>query len=226
MSRYLLAVAVATAAVASLFAGTAAAQPKDDPVSGDERATVHAGNVVDQDCAELIEGSTAIASGDLTFSVDDTNTYIDITAVATGVHVGAVIVKGGPAYNVYEPEDLGDLPWEDLHSPLVSSGKPAQISHWFACGDKDTEETTTTTPPTTTTEPSETSTTTTTTSPSVSDTSVTTTTTSTVAVAAAAAVDELPETGFNGGWLVVLAAALLLAGGSLLLLLRLRTTRR
>ncbi len=106
--------------------------------------TVHSGNVVNKDCAELFSAGSAIGASDLSYSVDSTNTYVDIPAVADSVDVFAVIVKGGPAYNVYEAAELGDLAWLDLHSPLVSSGKPAQISHWFACGGKET--TTTTTP--------------------------------------------------------------------------------
>jgi hypothetical protein len=230
MRRYILAATSAAVAAVALFAGTAAAQPDDVPVSGDDRATAHAGNVVEKDCAELFKGSSAIGAGDLTSSVDGTNTYLDITAVADGVEVTAVIVKGGPAYNVYEAADLGDLAWLDLHSPLVSSGKPAQISHWFACGTKKTTTTTTTGTETTT---STTDTSTPSSSSTTSDTSssssasVTTTTTTTSAdVAPAADEEDLASTGFNGGWLVALASLLLLAGGGLLLILRLRSSRR
>jgi hypothetical protein len=235
MRRYILAATFAAVASVAAFAGTAAAQPDDDPVSGDDRATAHAGNVVEKDCAALFKGSSAIGGGDLTSSVDGTNTYLDITAVADGVEVVAVIVKGGPAYNVYEAADLGDLAWLDLHSPLVASDKPAQISHWFACGVK---KTTTTTETTTTTGTTGTETTTETTTSSTSDTSSSssstsssssasvTTTTTTTPVAAAADEDDLAFTGFSGGWLIFLAAILLLAGGGLLLLLRLRTSRR
>jgi hypothetical protein len=228
----LAATSAASAAVATvaLFAGTAAAQPDDEPVSGDDRATAHTGNVVEKDCAELFSGSSAIGAGDLSNSVDGTNTYLDITAVADGVDVVGVIVKGGPAYNVYEAADLGDLAWLDLHSPLVSSGKPAQISHWFACGGKETTTTTTTTETTETsgTETTTTSTTDTSTPPNSSTPSssaATVTTTTSADVAAAAAEDDLASTGFSGGRLVVLAAILLLVGGGLLLFQRLRTRR-
>jgi LPXTG-motif cell wall-anchored protein len=234
MRRYILAATSATsAAVAALalFAGTAAAQPADEPVSGDDRATAHSGNVVNKDCAELFPGSSAIGAGDLSHSVDGTNTYLDITAIAGGADVVAVIVKGGPAYNVYEAADLGDLAWLDLHSPRVPSGKPAQISHWFACGGKETTTTTATTTTTTGTgtETTTTSTTDTSTPPNSSTpgsgAATVTTTTTPADVAAAAAEDDLASTGFNGGWLVVLAAILLLAGGGLLLVRRPRTTR-
>src|SRR5262245_48447320 len=113
MRRYVLAATSAVLAAATLFAGTALAQPADDPVSGDDRATAHSGNVVGKDCAELFPGTSEIASSNFAFSVDGTNTYIDITGIAGGVALAGVIVKGGPAYNVYEPGDLGGLPWLD-----------------------------------------------------------------------------------------------------------------
>ena len=234
MNRYVLAVTAALSA-AVLLAGPAAAQPKDEPVSGDDRATAHAGNVVGQDCAELFPGTSAIASGDLTSSVDATNTYIDITGIADGVALTGVIVKGGPAYNVYEPGDLGFLPWLDLHAPLVSSGKPAQISHWFACGVKASATTTTAnTPPggpTSTTTDTATSTSapsgSTTSGESTSGAVVAPATTTTSADVSPAAQDEnLASTGFNGGWLIALAALLLLGGGAALVLVRLRAARQ
>ena len=225
MRRYLLAAISASAAAVVLLAGTAAAQPAD-PVSGDPRATVHDGNVVGKDCAELFPGSTEIAEEDLTYSVDDTNTYVDITAVADGVEVAGVIVKGGDAYNVYEPADLADLAWADLHSPLVPSGKPAQISHWFACGGKDTETTTTTTTTTESTGTTSTAATSVTPTSSGAAASVTTTSTTSASIAAAAQDEDLAYTGFNGGGLVALAAALLIGGGALLLVVRLRGARR
>lgn len=235
MRRYVLAATSAAVAAVALFSGTAAAQPDDKPVSGDIRATAVSGNVVEKDCDDLFKGSSAIGAGDITSSVDATNTYLDITTVADGVEVAGVIVKGGPAYNVYKAADLGILPWLDLHAPLVSSGKPAQISHWFACGVKKTTTTTTTTTTTgteTTTSTTDTSTsssssTSSTTSDTSSSSSVAATTTITsAAVAPVADEDDLAFTGFNGGWLIALAALLLLAGGGLLLVLRLRTSRR
>jgi hypothetical protein len=236
MLRYLLAAGTAAAAAAVLFTGTAAAQPGDEPVSGDARTTAHSGNVVAADCAELFKSSTAIATSDLTYSVDETNTYVDITAVADGVEVVGVIVKGGPAYNVYTAASLGALAWNDLHSPLVSSGKPAQISHWFACGTKTT--TTTTTETTTETTDTTTAETTTETSGTESSSSPPTTTTSdsssagagvtttSAGVSPAAEEGDLASTGFNGGWLIALAGLLLAGGGALLLLMRLRAARR
>lgn len=224
MSRYIRATVALTSAVAGavLFAAPAFAAPADDPVAGDDRATAHPGNVVAADCAELYPGSHDV-TGDLTTT--DDGTYLDVTAVADGVEVVGVIVKGGPAYNRYDAADLGDLSWLDLHSPVNASGKPAAISHWFACG---VGESTTTTPPggttttTTTTDSSSPATTTTTggSSSEVSGTSVTTTTSADVAPAAQD--EDLASTGFNGGWMVALAAGLLLAGGAVLALVRKR----
>jgi hypothetical protein len=214
-------VAVCALAGTALFgvAAAASATPDDPPVSGDDRATVHDGNAVGKDCPTLFPGSTVIDEADLTVTEDAT--YLDITGVADGVEVLGVIVKGGSAYNLYEPANLGDLPWLDLHSPLVSSGKPADISHWFACGVEDTTTTTTTTPSSPT---SETSTTTTTSdSPSVT-TSPSTSTPG--AVVPAASEDELADTGYDGGWMVAVGSALLLAGAAVLLILRLRGARR
>lgn len=212
------AVVVALSAITlSGIAGVASATPDKEPESGDDRATAHPGNVVEKDCADLFPGSEAVDKADLTFEVDGSNTYIDITA-ATDV-VG-VIVKGGPAYNVYEASDLGDLPWLDLHSPLVPSGKPAQISHWFACA---VEGTTTTTTTTTTddTEPS-----TSTSSGEEPSSSAAPNPTTSQDVAPAAEEEALAETGFDAGWLVTLAALLLLGGGALLFVMRTRTARR
>lgn len=238
MSRYLkVTVAAAVAGTALMFAGTATAQPEDTPESGDDRATAYSGNFVGKDCATLFPGSHEV-TGELTYSVDGSNTYLDITGTGDAAVVG-VIVKGGNGYNVYEPGDLGLLPWLDLHSPLVSSGKPAQISHWLACGTGGST-TTTTTPPTdttTTSAPTDTSTSTTETStpggttttgtetstPSSSGAAVTTTTSA--AVSPAAEDEDLASTGFNGGWLVALGAALLLGGGALLLVMRARGAR-
>ncbi len=231
MRRYVLAVTSAALAAFVLFAGPAVAQPADDPVSGDDRATAYPGNVVGKDCAELFPGSSEIAASDLSSSVDSSNTYIDVTAVATGAHLAGIIVKGGPAYNVYKPGELGDLPWTDLHSPLVPSGEPAQISHWFACG---VTKTTTTTsgaaPGTSSTESTESST------PSASDTATTSgessvagaavTTTTSADVAATAQDQNLASTGFDGGWLIAMAGLLLAGGAALLLIVRLRAVRR
>ena len=242
MSRYIRATVALTSAIAGavLFAAPAFAAPGDVPVSGDLRATAHARNAVEKDCPTLYPGSHAV-TGALTAKADGegkNGTYLDITAVAGGVEVLGVIVKGGDAYNRYDVAKLGVLPWLDLHSPLNPNGKPAAISHWFACGTGGSTTTTTTTTgteTTTTTTGTETTTTTTDSSSSSATTTTTTggtgsessstgvtTTTTPAGVAPVADEDDLASTGFNGGWLVALAAALLLAGGAVLLLLRTR----
>lgn len=161
--------------------GTANAQPPEGdapPVSGDPRATAYEGNATT--CADA-----GLAGEIIEVTATSDGTYLDVTAVPEGYTLTGVVVKGTNAYNVYQ--GLGDLPWLDLHAPLASSGKPAEISHWYACGTKTTTTTTTTTSPTTTTTTSDTttsSTTTTTTYPTTttttsdSTTSTTTTTTS------------------------------------------------
>jgi hypothetical protein len=62
----------------------------------------------------------------------DASTYVTVAGVPDGTTVTGIVVKGSDAYNVYLP---GALPWKNLHSPIAgNSGKPATISHWFACG--------------------------------------------------------------------------------------------
>jgi hypothetical protein len=205
---------VASCAVGALigFSSLASATPPDQtPESGDDRATAHSGNVVGRDCSDLFPGSTAVPQGDVQFEGGDNTAGLDITSVPDGIEIVGVIVKGGPAYNVYP--NLGDLPWLDLHAPLVPSGEPAAVSHWFACGVEKENETTT--PPSESegpggggsTEPTETS------APQGD-------------VSPAAEEDELAATGVASGPLVALGAVLLLGGGALLLLMRTRGARR
>jgi len=223
-TKVFLVAAVAGTALLGAVA-TAAAAPPAAPISGDDRATVHPGNRVAADCAELFAGSTSVDLANLTFSIDPTNTYIDVTALKDGVEIAGVVVKGGPAYNVYDVKDLGDLAWLDLHSPLVPSGKPAQISHWFVCGVTTTTTTTATTTSTGIATSTSTSTTDTTTTGGEQSTSVSTpvtTTTTSADVAPVASDEDLASTGFDGGWLIALAAALLLGGGALLMVVRMR----
>ncbi|MCT2582993.1 hypothetical protein [Actinophytocola gossypii] len=223
--------AVLTAAFASTallgVAGVAAATPDRTPQAGDDRATVHEGNVVGKHCADLFPGSSDV-TGLLRTEVDGSNTYLDVTGT-DGVDVAGVIVKGGPAYNVYAPGDLGELPWLDLHSPLVPSGKPAQISHWFACGVESGETTTQPStpdqeppvdeeePPAKGEEPS---------APGDAEEPTVDDGKDGNDVEPVADEEELAATGFDGGWLIALGAALLLGGGALLLVLRTRGARQ
>jgi hypothetical protein len=121
----LLALSAATAVGSfTLLVAPAGAAPADAPVSGDVRATAYAGNATTCAAAGL-PGSIV----EVDHTVDASNTYLTITGVPAGTTLTGVVVKGGPGYNVY----VGDVRTA-LHAPLVSSGKPAQISHWYACG--------------------------------------------------------------------------------------------
>jgi hypothetical protein len=220
VSRSLIVVSIAVGALLG-FASLASATPPDlNPVSGDDRATAHPGNAKADDCSTLFPGSTEVAKSDITHTGDDNDASIDITAVADGVDVVGVVVKGGPAYNVYPADKLGDLPWLDLHAPQVPSGAPAGVSHWFVCGVEE-GETTSSTPATTTTTEGEGSG-----GGGSTDEEETSTTTSSEEVSPAAEGEELASTGVNGGPLVALGFALLLGGGALLFLMRTRGVRR
>lgn len=119
----LLASTLATCGLALAVALPAAATDTP-PVSGDPRATAHAGNAVDCEDADL---AGEIVEG-LTFVIDESGRYLTITSVPDGIELTGVVVKGSNAYNVYPPDDL-----VGLHAPL-NPGGVAQISHWYACG--------------------------------------------------------------------------------------------
>ncbi|WP_447005979.1 hypothetical protein ACRAKI_05610 [Saccharothrix isguenensis] len=233
---------MATLAAGVLAAG-ASAQPA--PESGDPRATAVAGNVdIGQPgnaCEVVGLPGTEATMPEGTFTSD--GTYIDITAFPPGTVVTGVVVKGGPAYNVYPAGNLGPLPWLDLHSPLSGSGKnPAAISHWFVCVDvpattttapTTTMPTTITTAPTTTTAPTVTTTSpgvTTTTHPATTTTTTpamaTTTTTKHAGVGVPGSDDDLAATGFNALWLLIGGSALVATGGAVLLASKFRRRAR
>jgi LPXTG-motif cell wall-anchored protein len=225
--RALVAASFATA----VLTGTALATPSQEPpVSGDDRATAHDGNVTT--CEQAGLPGTTILPSQVPYSITE-DTYVD---VPDGTGITAIVVKGGSAYNVYLSPALGKFPWLGLHSPLNASGKPAEISHGFGCGTlPTTTETTTPTTETTTTTKATTSTTTTTTAAGTTTTestttttpassAATTTTTTTAALVAVSNPDDLASTGFGSPWLLGLGAALLAAGAGLLLVLRRRKT--
>jgi hypothetical protein len=220
-SRSLIVASTAAGVLFGITSFAAASPPDRTPVSGDDRATAHPGNVVAADCPSLFPGSTAVAQGDIDFTGGDNTGGVDITAVPDGVTVVGVVVKGGPAYNVYS--DLGDLPWTGLHAPLVPSGKPAAVSHWFVCGTGKSETSTPTDTPTDTPTESPTST-----APEGqgSGGGAATATSTSEDVASAADEEELAETGFEAGPLVALGAMLLLGGAALVLVMRGRGARR
>lgn len=220
--RVLVAAPLALAAVLGV-AVAAHATPSTPPESGDDRAVVKPGNVHDGDCAEAgLLGEPVDVEADI-----DDNTYISLTDVPEDITITGVVVKGGPAYNVYS----GLHEWSGLHAPLAGkSGAPAEISHWFVCG-TETKMTTTNSSTSTTTSPTKgstgsSSTSTSSTSAGVVVTTKGRTTTSAPAVAAASDNGRLANTGFAGGWLLGLAAALLLGGGTVLGLGRRRAAGR
>ncbi|MFE6615440.1 LPXTG cell wall anchor domain-containing protein [Amycolatopsis sp. NPDC057786] len=215
-------VALATAALLGT-AGTALATRSDD------RATQVVGSNATTCEGAKVPGKL-LPTSDLTVTGGNGDLYLDITAVAKGVTVTAIVVKGGHGYNVYVPGEKGlpeNPPWTQLRSPLNKGDQQAAISHWFVCGEKKTPtseptkpgeptKTTTAKPPTsapaTTDKPSQTSE-----APSSSTT------------APAPAVDGnggngggLADTGFDNAWLLWAGGLLVLAGAGVLVLLRVR----
>jgi hypothetical protein len=120
--------------------GTAGAKTNSSP--SDERARYETGNAVT--CAQAGVTADHIAFADGTGSIDDgavsgdvTNgTTVNVDDPSSGVTIVAVVVKGGPAYNVYENPQF--LP-PTLHrpqsyiSPLNGGGNIPTVSHWFIC---------------------------------------------------------------------------------------------
>lgn len=245
-SRVLAAIAATTFAVAATLFSGAAASAVEEPTE-DSRATFVAGNLTS--CGDGDKGADVggdlISKDDLTFTGGEPNVdqYLDITAIAEGVTVTGIVVKGGDNSNVYVPGENGlsaTPPWLDLRAPLNDGGSIPQISHWFVCGTVTTVTTTTTTTPTTETTTTATTATTTTepltTTPSATttDSSVTATssasevpaTTTSAAVAPTGGSRPLAETGFSGGQLIWAGALLILLGGGALLFARSRRSHQ
>ncbi|HEX3648220.1 MAG TPA: hypothetical protein VHV49_07320 [Pseudonocardiaceae bacterium] len=211
-------ISAALALGATLLAGTAAlaAPPRWTPNPDDNRATAHAGNVTTCSAAGL-PGKTITLPG----LEDSSGTQVTITAsdVPAGDNIVAVVVKGGPGYNVYQ----GLTAWTDLHSPLNVGGQIPTISHWFACV---TSSSTTMTTTTTTTTPGAPATTT----GANGGTASGGTTTSSAAVAGATTTTtpgtkQLAFTGFGNGWLIWVGVLLLIAGAGVVALPRLARRR-
>ncbi|MDT7787356.1 MAG: hypothetical protein QOF58_5775 [Pseudonocardiales bacterium] len=210
LPRPLAALAAASFALVAL-SGTAHAG--GDLKSGDPRATAHAtphGNNVTTCEGAGLPGKT-IAPADIKVEAD--KVYIDVLD-HTGIT--AVVVKGGDAYNVYLASALTDG-WTDLHSPLNPNDKPADISHWFACGEPAGEQPPTKEEPPTKEQPP----TSTVTSPA-SSSATTPATTVTTSPNAPGGSGELASTGFGSAWLLGLGAALVGAGAAVLMVLRRR----
>jgi hypothetical protein len=137
------AVALVAGLTVALTAGSAGAASPSDP-----RADFHSGNVVNCGQIGLPDDTLAFANG--TGSIDDGNvsgvvvngTTVNVDDPAPGVVIHAVVVKGGPAYNVYSTNSgtppgnhvppAEDLPTEYI-SPLNGGGNVPTVSHWFIC---------------------------------------------------------------------------------------------
>jgi hypothetical protein len=119
----LLASTLATCGLALLVALPAAAT--DTPLNaGDDRATAHADNAVDCEDAGLAGEIITVE-----YQISDTGTHITITSLPEGMELTGIVVKGGPAYNVYPPSAL-----DGLHAPISGGGQIPEVSHWYACG--------------------------------------------------------------------------------------------
>ncbi|MFD2471105.1 LPXTG cell wall anchor domain-containing protein [Amycolatopsis silviterrae] len=199
----------------------------------DDRAKPVEGNATT--CVQAKVPGDLLAEGDLTVTGGTAkDKYLNVTAVREGVTVTAIVVKGGPGYNVYVPGKKGmsaTPPWEKLRSPFNHGDQVPTISHWFACGTKTAptkppvSETPTTTPGQPTSEAP-------TTTPGAPTSSAPSGATSAPATTSAPAVvpagnqngtgGGLANTGFDNAWLFWIAGVLIVAGGGLLVLLKLR----
>ncbi|MBB1152839.1 MULTISPECIES: LPXTG cell wall anchor domain-containing protein [Amycolatopsis] len=200
----------------------------------DDRAKPVEGNATT--CVEAKVSGDLLGAGDLTVTGGtQKDKYLNVTAVGEGVTVTAIVVKGGPGYNVYVPGKRGmsaTPPWEKLRSPFNRGEQLPTISHWFACGTK----TAPTKPPvseTPTTTPSQPTSEAPTTSPGASATSsapagATSAPATTSAPAVVPAGNEngtgggLANTGFDNAWLFWVGGVLIVGGGALLVLLKVR----
>jgi hypothetical protein len=90
-------------------------------------------------------GDTQVAgSGDANVGITASGSSITVTILGSGVVIDAVVVKGGPIANIYEPGGAGTF-----STPInPNNGQPYGLSHYFVC--YHIGEVTTTQPPTTT----------------------------------------------------------------------------
>ena len=180
------------------------------------------GSSLDSGFLSQTDGSYSTAYMDYTISGGDKT--VNITSQAYNLLIHAIVVKGGPAYNVFTAAET------DMTSPPNSNGVTPRISHWFVCYEMlpETTSTTTTTTTTTTVAPSSTTTTTTTTTTEAPASTTTTTvapttvapvttlaTTTTAAGVLPPFDPQLPETGSNSRQL--LSFAMLMFGVGVIL---------
>lgn len=130
---------VASATLAFSANGASALSGTVPPESGDARAVVVSGNATT--CAGAGLTGTTVDGADLVrdgrAAPSDDQTMVTISSAAPDTTISAIVVKGGDAYNLYEPGRRGldtSLPYTDLHSPLVGQNDNVPtISHWFVC---------------------------------------------------------------------------------------------
>ena len=139
----LIGAALVAASTVLAFSATTAGATKDKPAptTDDSRALASPGNA--RDCADIgIDDATYFAKGEklegLGYAVQGNGgTTVTLNRLPDGVTLTAIVVKGGDAYNLYNPGERGlgeSLPYENLRSPLVGQGNVPTISHWFVCG--------------------------------------------------------------------------------------------
>lgn len=131
-------VALAVPAIAS------AASKVDNWSPSDTRAVAVGGNVVN--CGQIglggsttlfASGATPINSGDVSSTITGGGALVNVTlAAGSATVIDAIVVKGGPAHNVYS--DPSVLPpvlngGQAYKSPLNNGGNVPTISHWFLC---------------------------------------------------------------------------------------------
>jgi hypothetical protein len=215
-ARALLAASTLVLSAFMASVAPAAATPTDPPQSGDPRATAYAGNAVTCEDADLAGEIVEVE-----FLIDESNHFLDIISVPSGIELTGIVVKGSNAYNVYGPEE-----GLELHAPL-NPGGIAEISHWYACGQEvlttsETTETFTETPLKDDETTSEEETDETEVAPANSTTSVETASTS--PGGGGSPDSDLANTGFSGRGLLLAGVGLLVIG--LGLVFGVRATRR
>lgn len=157
-SRFRLRMLATSAIALGLLAGSVPIAAASDNAEGSRAVSVE-GNV-DKDQRNACEraGLAGTSYGGEAVEFDATDRFLTITEVLADIEVSGIVVKGGPAYNVYKPGEDGmsaEPVWKKLHSPEhPRPGKIPGISHWFLCGTPD--DSPDTTPPETTTPPVET----------------------------------------------------------------------
>lgn len=222
-------VSTVAAAFGIAFSSTlvAYAAETDDP-----RATPHDGNVATCSAAGLDGTLLDKTLLDYEAGIEESDLLVTISEVlAENVTVTGIVIKGGDAYNLYVPGELGlseTPPWEDLISPINNGDNQPELSHWFVCvepADPPSSEPPSSEPPSSepsssvpTTEPTE--------PPSSTAPPSTTVPVTTTAPPVTDDVDEksndsdLAVTGFGDAWVAWAGSLLLLSGIALVAGLR------